>query len=56
VNRDLPKGHVLTVMDMEFKRANSGLFVEYLDLVVGKKLISAISGDTALHWEQLMEQ
>jgi N,N'-diacetyllegionaminate synthase len=55
VNRDLPKGHVLTVLDMEFKRANSGLFVEYLDLVVGKKLISAISGDTALHWEQLME-
>jgi N-acetylneuraminate synthase len=54
VNRDLPKGHVLTEKDIEFKRANAGLFAEHLELVVGKTLIIGINAETALQWKHLM--
>ena len=54
VNRDLPQGHVLSDQDLDFKRADAGLFVEHADLVIGKKLLYAIQADTALHWNHLM--
>ena len=54
VSRDLPKGHMLTEKDIEFKRANTGLFAEHLELVVGKTLIHGINAETALQWKHLM--
>ncbi|MET3105549.1 N,N'-diacetyllegionaminate synthase [Oxalobacteraceae bacterium GrIS 1.18] len=53
--RDLAVGQVLTDQEIDFKRADSGIFVEHLDLVVGKKLIAAVSADSALQWQHLMK-
>jgi len=56
VNHDLPAGHVLTVADIDCKRANAGLFAEHFDLVIGKKLMAAITADSAVQWSHLMLQ
>ncbi|MET3120528.1 N,N'-diacetyllegionaminate synthase [Oxalobacteraceae bacterium GrIS 2.11] len=53
--RDLAVGQVLTDQEIDFKRADSGIFVEHLELVVGKKLIAAVSADSALQWQHLMK-
>ena len=53
--KNLPIGHVLNPSDIEFKRANVGIYVEHLDLVIGKKLIQPVLIDTAFQWSDLMQ-
>lgn len=50
---DLPAGRRLSEQDLIFKRANSGIFAEYFELVCGRILHAAVSADQSIEWDDL---
>lgn len=54
VNKNLPKGHILTINDLNGKRPGTGITLEYINLIIGRKLNKNIANDTLLNWEDLI--
>ena len=48
--RDLPSGAVLSGTDVVFKKVVDGIAPKYLDMLIGKKLITNVAADTPLDW------
>ena len=53
IARDLEKGHILTEEDLEYKRANNGIEVEFYENVLGKKLVYSKSKEDILEWRDI---
>ena len=53
IARDLEKGHILTEEDLEYKRANNGIEVEFYENVLGKKLVYSKSKADILEWRDI---
>jgi N-acetylneuraminate synthase len=52
--RDLEKGHVLTLDDIDFKRPGVGISPEYYTLLLGKALKAAVKEDDFIPWEAVL--
>lgn len=50
---DLPMGTRLSENDLIFKRANSGIFAEFSELVCGRTLHAAVKADQAIEWNNI---
>ena len=53
IARDLEKGHILTEEDLEYKRANNGIEVEFYESILGKKLVCFKSKEDILEWGEI---
>ena len=53
IAKDLEKGHILSEEDLEYKRANSGIEVEFYESVLGKKLVYSKSKEDILEWREI---
>ena len=51
--RDLAKGHVLTMQDLDFKRPGTGIAPDEAALVVGRALETDVEADDILSWQNL---
>lgn len=51
--RSLPKGHVLTMSDLDAKRPGTGIAPDELQYVLGRKTTQNVEEDQVIHWEQL---
>ena len=51
--RGLPKGHVLTISDLDAKRPGTGIAPDELQYVLGRKTTQSIEEDQVIHWEHL---
>jgi N-acetylneuraminate synthase len=51
--RGLPKGHVLTVSDLDAKRPGTGIAPNELQYVLGRKTAQDLEEDQVIHWEHL---
>lgn len=51
VNKDLKKGYVLTMEDIEILRPGVGIEPQYIDLLVGRELKCDVSKYTPLTWD-----
>jgi N-acetylneuraminate synthase len=54
-NMDLEKGTILKKENFEIKRPGNGISPEFLDILVGKKLVKDIKEDEIFTWEHFME-
>lgn len=52
--RSMKAGEVVTVDDIAIKRPGDGLEPSFMQIIVGKKLIKAISQDSLFTWEHFM--
>ena len=53
IAKDLEKGHILTEKDLEYKRSNNGIEVEFYESVLGKKLVYSKSKEDVLEWRDI---
>ncbi len=53
VTKDLGKGHRLTASDLTSKRPGTGISPDYIEMVLGKELISDIKEDSLLQWSNI---
>ena len=53
IAKDLEKGHILTEEDLEYKRSNNGIDVEFYESVLGKKLVCSKSKEDILEWRDI---
>ena len=53
IAKDLEKGHILSEEDLEYKRANNGIEVEFYESVLGKKLVYSKSKEDILEWREI---
>lgn len=53
--RNLPAGTVLQFDHLSFKRANEGIFVDQVDLLIGRRLNRNLTEDASVTWECLGE-
>jgi N-acetylneuraminate synthase len=53
VSRDLPRGHVLTVDDLAFKKPGTGIPAAKRDELIGRRLLRSLSADTLLTEDDL---
>lgn len=51
--RDLPKGTVVDWEHLSFKRANEGIYVDQVELLIGRRLDVAIAEDKPFQWMYL---
>ncbi|KLO21314.1 hypothetical protein X275_09545 [Marinitoga sp. 1197] len=54
--RNIKVGEILKIEDIEIKRTNEGLEPEFLDIIIGKKLIKEINEDEGFTWNHFMEE
>jgi sialic acid synthase SpsE len=54
LNKGKSKGEVITTDDIDIKRPGNGIAPEFLDLVLGKKLITDVKEDEVLLWEMFI--
>jgi len=54
VTSDLPKGYILTETDIIGKRPGTGIPVDAINLVVGRKLNKPLQSDNLLKWDDLL--
>ncbi|WP_459996252.1 N-acetylneuraminate synthase [Marinitoga arctica] len=54
--RHMMPGEILKNDDIEIKRTNNGLSPEFLDIIIGKKLIKEIRIDEGFTWNHFMEE
>ena len=52
-SRDLKKGNIITRDMIEFKRPGTGLYPEFVDYVIGKKIKRDIQEDEVIKLEDL---
>jgi sialic acid synthase SpsE len=55
-NTDIKKGSILKRENFEIKRPGNGISPEFLDILIGKKLIKDIREDEIFTWEHFMEE
>jgi len=53
VTKDLKRDHILTAEDLTSKRPGTGISPDYMDMVIGKELISDIQQDSLLKWSNI---
>ena len=53
VNKDIPKGKIITKDDLIIKGPGGGILPKYIDLVVGRKLTEDILNDYPVTWNQI---
>jgi sialic acid synthase SpsE len=53
ISGNLPAGHVLTERDMTSKRPGTGISPDFIDHLVGRKLLVDKADDTLLKWEDV---
>ncbi len=53
--RSIDEGEILKEEDVILKRSSEGLEPEFLDVIVGKKLIKPVKEDEPITWEHFME-
>ena len=53
IAKDLEKGHILTEEDLEYKRSNNGIDVDFYESVLGKKLVYSKSKEDILEWRDI---
>ena len=53
IAKDLEKGHILAEEDLEYKRSNNGIEVEFYENVLGKKLVYSKSKEDILEWRDI---
>ena len=53
---DLERGEIIKRNDVTLKRSNTGLSPEFLNVIVGKKLIKGIKEDEGFSWSHFMEE
>jgi sialic acid synthase SpsE len=49
------KGEIVEKEDIEIKRPGNGLSPEFLNIIIGKKLLKEIKKDDLFTWEHFME-
>lgn len=54
INKNMKAGSLITKSNIEIKRAGKGINPEFIDIIVGKKLIKDIDEDEAIQWKHLM--
>ena len=54
--RDIEPGKIISEKDIAIKRSNEGLTPEFLDIIVGKKIIKEIKEDEGFTWQHFMEE
>jgi len=52
--RDIKSGETISEKDIAIKRANIGLSPEFLEVIIGKKIIKNIKEDEGFTWEHFM--
>lgn len=55
-SRDIEAGTIISEKDIDIKRSNEGLTPEFLDIIVGKKIIKEIKEDEGYTWQHFMEE
>jgi len=53
---DLERGEIIKRNDVTLKRSNTGLSPEFLNVIVGKRLIKGIKEDEGFSWSHFMEE
>lgn len=53
VTKDLKKGHRITAADLTSKRPGTGISPDYMNMIIGKELISDIQQDSLLKWSNI---
>lgn len=53
LTKNLPKGHIITEIDLIMKRPGNGISSSFFENVIGKKLVSDLSEDHMLNWGNL---
>jgi N-acetylneuraminate synthase len=53
IAQDLPAGHILTDIDITYKRPGTGISPMHWDSIIGKKLLIACEGDHILRWQDV---
>ncbi|HRD21045.1 MAG TPA: N-acetylneuraminate synthase, partial [Fervidobacterium sp.] len=54
--RDMKKGQIIELADVTLKRVNVGLSADFLDIIIGKRLIKGIREDEGFTWSHFMEE
>jgi len=54
--QNLERGEIIKLSDVALKRSNIGLSPEFLDIIVGKKLVKEIKEDEGFTWSHFMEE
>lgn len=54
VTRDLPKGHILTEDDIDYKRPGDGIEPKHWERIIGRTLANSVVYDQKLRWEDLI--
>jgi len=53
VNKDLPKGHVLSQDDLTSKRPGTGISPDMSEVLIGRELIVDVEEDSLLYWDYI---
>lgn len=53
LTRDMKAGEIITADDLMSKRPGTGISPEYIDIVLGKKVIRNLDEDTILMWDMI---
>lgn len=56
VNKNIEVGQVLTFEDVEVKRPADGLKPEFLEVIIGKRLVRSKEEDQPLQWEDFFQE
>jgi len=52
----MKKGQIIELADVTLKRVNVGLSADFLDIIIGKRLIKGIREDEGFTWSHFMEE
>lgn len=53
LTRDMKKGEVISEKDIMAKRPGTGISPQYTEIVVGRKILQDLAGDTVLTWDMV---
>lgn len=53
LTRDMKAGEIITADDLMSKRPGTGISPEYVDIVLGRKVIRNLDEDTILMWDMI---
>lgn len=53
VNKNLKKGHLLSIDDLDGKRPGTGIPLDFLTFIVGKRVVKNLEADSLLNWSDI---